>query len=570
MWIASPMPDRFAYGLLFAALAFPWVWPLGLPLFPAFPNEVLAVAGWGLVWLIAKPAARTPRFHGALGLACAVAFLALGAIGPIVQVHRDPGYALLTLGLLVAATATARGIGLSALNTTPALLWSVAAAALTSAGWLNALTAMVQAWAPGWLEGTWVLPSTLPHRSTGLIRQPNHLGMLVVWAVLALGAVVHFGRLRPRTALALCAPMLLGLALSGSRVAAVLAVALPLLGAWRLGPGHSRRFLLTVPGLLLGAVLLAYFLGAETDSREGLIQHMQSGSPSRWPMLVHTLDLVRQHAVWGTGWGNFNLVWSLTPRDWSTSHLVQHCHNLPLQLVAELGAPLGLAVLGLASWGLAAGVRSAWRDGRSDGRWFAALMVVGVAAHSMVELPLWYAHWLLPTAFFLGVMATPSLETDAPRSTPGRYPGRMAVAGALMIGMAFVASQQYLRVLPIYVPGPNPAPLLDRLQAGSSAWLFRPVVSFAAATSLRVDLPVMAHAAQSLIDAKLLHRWALQLHAQGRVDEGLFLLERLRAIHSPEASTLSTRCAATSDPSGFPCGAPQRHYTPWDLISTTR
>ena len=106
------------------------------------------------------------------------------------------------------------------------------------------------------------------------------------------------------------------------------------------------------------------------------------------------------------GFGEFNFAWSLTPLPHRPVAFFDHTHNLPLQLAVELGLPLATLVLVLARPGVVAGLAPQHRRGGRDRRRRCApafVMVLLMALHSQLEYPLWYAHFLLPTALMWGL-----------------------------------------------------------------------------------------------------------------------------------------------------------------------
>ncbi len=215
----------------------------------------------------------------------------------------------------------------------------------------------------------------------------------------------------PRVALGvLFAAMLFGVVLSGSRTG-LLGVAG--LVAWGL---FDRRLSRTSRGLLIASPLICLVswmllgwlsslldtgaLGAAT--RLGESQDYSSG---RWSIWRDTLVLIAQHPWLGVGFGEFNFAWTLTPFADRNPQFFDHTHNLPLHLAVELGVPLALLVLGLLLWGLwQAFERSRRVDGAQGvARRAALVMVLLMALHSQLEYPLWYAYFLLPTAFAWGL-----------------------------------------------------------------------------------------------------------------------------------------------------------------------
>ena len=146
-----------------------------------------------------------------------------------------------------------------------------------------------------------------------------------------------------------------------------------------------------------------------------------------------------------------------------------HTHNLPLQLAVELGLPLASVVLGLLAWGLWRGLAVARAASGSAGvmQRAAWMMVLLMVLHSQLEYPLWYAYFLLPTAFAWGLSSgvapagasgvsgatavAPAAPDDPPRASsaaPG-LPWMLWVGAALALS-AMLAVQDYQRVAAVF------------------------------------------------------------------------------------------------------------------------
>jgi hypothetical protein len=89
------------------------------------------------------------------------------------------------------------------------------------AGGLNVAIGAVQVFAPGVADGDWIARSGFAGRAVGNLRQPNHLSSLLMWSVLAVGALLQTGRVRRRSAaLAFAAPVA-GVAMTASQTGLV-------------------------------------------------------------------------------------------------------------------------------------------------------------------------------------------------------------------------------------------------------------------------------------------------------------------------------------------------------------
>jgi hypothetical protein len=188
-------------------------------------------------------------------------------------------------------------------------------------------------------------------------------------------------------------------------------IGIGLLALWGL---LDRRLSRLTRGLLLLAPLFYALAWAGLAAWAELSHHAFGGearlaeadlSGSRFAIWADTLQLIRQQPWSGVGFGEFNLAWTLTPLPGRPTAFFDHTHDLPLQLLVELGLPLGAALLALL-------LAALWRAGRlaqqaadraeAVTRRSACMMLLLIGLHSLLEYPLWYAYFLLPTAWLFG------------------------------------------------------------------------------------------------------------------------------------------------------------------------
>lgn len=108
--------------------------------------------------------------------------------------------------------------------------------------------------------------------------------------------------------------------------------------------------------------------------------------------------------------------------------VAEHAHNFPLQLFAEFGAPVALAVLLLLGLWAKQFLRQSWR---LEHVWCGCVLGMG-AVHSLLEYPLWYAYFLGPAALLLGASDGGQAITLAGRRVTV-YLFLAALAGALIL-----------------------------------------------------------------------------------------------------------------------------------------
>ncbi|MDP1693347.1 MAG: Wzy polymerase domain-containing protein [Burkholderiaceae bacterium] len=446
--------------------------------------------------------------------------------------------------------------------------------AWVAAGVLNSAIALLQVFASSWADGDWIARSGVAGRAVGNLRQPNHLATLLLWSAVAIVPLVESGalgrtRARRTAALALMVFTVLGITLSGSRTGLVGIAVLALWGLLDRRLSHFSRGLLLAAPLLCAASwgFTAWWASLHEAHAIGAAARLGEGdlSASRFAIWRDTLELIRAQPWLGVGFGEFNFAWTLTPLPNRPLAFFDHTHNLPLQLAVELGLPLAALVLGLLGLALWQAWQRTWavKDETGAGLRAAFVMVLLMALHSQLEYPLWYAHFLLPTAFMwglcLGAGAPAAEEADAP---PARWP---AAAGIAMVLAAAVVLIDYRRVVVIFSPPASAAPLEERIADGQRSWFFAHHADYAAATTAERPADVMSafkRAPHHLLDTRLMIAWATALAQSGDVDRARYIAARLREFHNPGADEFFAPCKGDAlQPPPFQCEPPQRLYT---------
>jgi hypothetical protein len=287
-------------------------------------------------------------------------------------------------------------------------------------------------------------------------------------------------------------------------------------------------------------------------------------SSSRFAIWSNTLSLIRQQPWFGVGWGEFNFAWTLTPFPDRPIAFFDHTHNLILQLVVELGIPIGLTVVAVLAIALWQAFRRSWADTSENGVYASSafVMVLLMGIHSMLEYPLWYAYFLLPTAFAWGyALGRPE---PAATATTARWPSRLlSFAGLLMILGSFWALHDYLIVSRIFEPRGDTRPLQVRIAEGQRSILFGYHADYAATTTTEppsAAWPAFKRATHNLLDTRLMIAWARALNEKGYVDHARHLAARLREFRHPEAEPFFAPCTASPPPQPLPfqCTPPSR------------
>lgn len=295
-------------------------------------------------------------------------------------------------------------------------------------------------------------------RAYGNIAQPN---LYANYLALGESALLFFwarGRVRTLHALPAFALLVVGSALSGSRGALLYALWFAVLGAatGRAQDGTEFRRLKLAAYCLAGGSLLAHLatpwfnalLNLGPPGEDALDRLGGSSGDSlglRLRAWLIALRLFTSAPLAGVGFGEFAgaaFDLGLDPSLTQSGQVWTSPHNLPLQLLAETGVVgATLALGGLCAWGRQA-VRRYCAE-RQLALWWIIAAVGVEMIHSLVEFPMWSAHFLGVTALLMGAAA----GFDSRAATLSRF-GRIAAAAAcatLAVALAILL-RDYVRL----------------------------------------------------------------------------------------------------------------------------
>lgn len=558
MLLAVAIPPLLAYNLTPSATLF---------------NQLASLAGWGL--LLALMAAQGQHLAARVPAAGWALLLLLGAImASPVWTGLPLSLALSGVGLVGAALLVLLAAAGTAIEDRERAFEALASGLLL-AGLASVAVSLVQVFAPQWADGSWVARSGIAGRAVGNMRQPNHLASLLLWACIAAVFLAERQVARQRMR-AVLLPMVLFafvfcVVLTASRTGMI---GVGLLALWGLLDWHDRKLsrasrvsLLLTPLMLWASWELmaawahagGHAFGAESRLAEG------AGSPSRLAILRNAWSLVQAYPLTGVGWGEFNLAWTMTPFPDRPIAFFDHTHNLVMQLLVELGVPLASLVLGLLSWSLwrAFSAGNGQQGERAAMLRCGFMLVLMIGLHSLLEYPLWYAYFLLPTAYALGLCLLPGRQQPAP--SLGSH--LQLLGGLLLVLGSALALWDYRRVVAIYAPGEHAGSLQQRIADGQGSLFFAPQAEYAAATSLGVDaasLEAAKRTGHNLIDVRLMMAWSQALHATGDDDRARYLVQRLKEFRNSQGEDWLAECLAPLEEGAerpFQCDPPSRNYS---------
>jgi hypothetical protein len=295
-------------------------------------------------------------------------------------------------------------------------------------------------------------------RAYGNIAQANLYANYLALGESAL--LVLWLRARVRTSYAVCALALLvlGGALSGSRGTLLFALwfaALASLVKLVQDDAEARRLKFAaycVAAAVLAAQAAMPWLNAALalgPAREGAFDRLlhsygESAEP-RWLAWLLALRVFIASPLVGVGAGEFAgaaFESGLDPSLARTGEVWTSPHNLPLHLLAETGA-VGTVLLlgGLATWGWQVALR--YRADPQPALWWIVAAVGVELIHSLIEFPMWSAHFLGVTALLIGAGA--GLKTRSPAVSRLSWIATAAACCALWVTLGLTL-RDYLRL----------------------------------------------------------------------------------------------------------------------------
>lgn len=519
--------------LLAVAAALPWlIAPAGQP-WPGFHRDWLQALLWlvaaaVVVWRCREPWALSPS---------AAALLAVAAVPPLqaaAGLYAEPADALLpalTLaGLALAVALASHSQRAFALHLADALF-----AGLVIAGLASVTLALLQ-WLQIDLLGPLSNARPLGGRPTANLGQPNLLATLLLWSLVGAAWGHWRGQIGRATLVLLCAVLLLGIVMTQSRSGALGVVALALFAAFA-----KCRAAFVLPGKSLAALGFGFVLlvvawptinaGLGLEGARTVADTASGGKrPAIWAAM---LDAVGRSPWLGYGWDQGIAAHLAVADDRPPLHvIVQHAHNLGLDLLVWNGAVLGtLLALALLVW-----YGRRLLKATDPPRWLllAALSVLGL--HSLLELPHMLPAFLVPAALMAG-----TLEALEPGQRRWALPRPLVavlvfVFAALLVQLA-IERQRVLedllahrmiraRIGDLTPPPPPSLFLLRPVQRALADQRIEPRPGMPAAEIEALDRSALRHAA-----AGALFNAAQAAALNGRPAQAALRLRQLCALH---------------------------------------
>jgi O-antigen ligase len=545
-----------------SAVFIPLVTAYQLPPQPAFTNQWVACVLWVVACTVLLWAATVPR-RGVGSAVYALVLLRLrrsAAVDWLLAVWlavlfgvtlsliggRTPLFAAIPSLCVLGCVLTATWLIAKQTNEVGDLIARAVLIALLLAALVNAAIAVVQTYAPSWHDERWIA-QLFGGRAYGNLRQPNLLALLSLWGLLAASAWLRAGAARAWM-LAGMPLLLFALWLSGSRTG-WLALPIVLICAalhWQVNAaqqpmaatrrhGLRRYAILAAAAIIVLAVLWLTLGGIRVERSVSIAQRA-----SLWR---DVLVLIAENPWLGVGFGQLNFAWTLTPLPARAPDVFDHAHNLPLHLAAELGIPIALTIVTLATLA----IYLSMRHSRAQWRWIAFGVIAVALWHSLFEYPLWFAHFLIPCAAVAALLANsasvgvnvktkPQQHEETAIASHGSMLAKATRPLALLATLAFAAwlaiwlALGYRAISRVYEHA-NDIPKASSLARAAQAHSVYGYYGDYALIMLSGDeaaLDLFSRPIRGVIDEKLLTAWARVLDRAGRDEEATFVVARAR------------------------------------------
>ncbi len=298
---------------------------------------------------------------------------------------------------------------------------------------------------PGW----WAM-ELIDDRPYASLAQPNHFGLLMVVAIVAVTALFEARGIVHRWVYGLAMLYFgLGVLISQSRASALALMIIA--GCWLVTRRRVATRLRLADVLLAIVAGLLLILAVEPLQQMLLLKATELRAPAevgprQW-IWLHFWAAILEHPWLGYGFNQGVSAMAEVAAQVNPSRNVIFAHNLLLDLMTWVGIPLALLLASaLAAWLLGMLRRTA--DPSLMAQRHAVFAIwLALLVQSMLEFPFAHAYFLLPAALLAGAVMTP-VATAAHTAAPGRHrPSRfMAVVAVATASLFALTSWEYFQI----------------------------------------------------------------------------------------------------------------------------
>lgn len=544
-WVAL----RLSVASVAAMFVFPFLWPLHTQPLVSFYNEwiaaVLLIAACFMVSL--NRASATARYFELPALtpvfmSLMVVVLLQWGLGQLTH-SSDAVLPLMTLALATAAIVLGRVLARE--GGLPRLLFWISVAGILG-GLLNVAIQLMQL---AVANGVWLTHLNIHNGGDfyGALAQRNHLASYLSWGVIGCLYLVAAGRFRARLLLPLLLILLVGMALTTSRTGFLQLIGIALVAVWLMWRVESESrprhwyWVLALPAVyvVISLALPLVLDQADLTFRGSAVERAATEGLDGGRRLLYGqgLQIFLDHPLLGIGPGQlfFNQFELLDQVD--KTLFASSTHNLVLDLLVMTGVVGTLPFLLLGGLWLYRTLNQTMSLERAA----VLLLLSAFVLHSMLELPHWYGFFLLPVALLAGAIDEGSVRL--PRGKLLRMlPVILCLYGSVVAASMWGQYRALERMFSTYhTKDRNPVAADERRL--TELFEFQNTTWFTGATeyliftnialndiALKEKLDIASRAIRVLPDPHVVYRYVLLLALDGRQEEGLVAMERMRKM----------------------------------------
>ena len=269
--------------------------------------------------------------------------------------------------------------------------------------------------------------------------QPNNMGTFLLMSLMACLYLYEKKKIQTKWIIACALPIVIGVALSQSRTSWVACLCILVYLAYQQYCGFIRlkwywavTWFILFAGLIVISPVLSQLLAQATDAHiiqsRDVVQRA-TGDMSRLAIWNQMLHAIADRPWFGYGWNQTSVAYTLVSDHFQGPVWIRSAHNFILDFVLWNGLLIGLPFLAyFGYWGYQLN-----KHVNSVESVIGILMIGAVLIHSMLEFPQYYAYFLLPVGFIIGLVQSQQANIKTITLSPNYMRVGYAVSLVLLI-----------------------------------------------------------------------------------------------------------------------------------------
>lgn len=268
--------------------------------------------------------------------------------------------------------------------------------------------------------------------------QPNNMATFLLMSLLACLYLYEKKKVHTKWLIPAVFMMLMSLALSQSRTSWVACICIIVYLAYQQFKGYISikwYYLTAWTALFIGFIFLLPTIGgfltqlADTQIKSVDIERRATGDMSRLAIWNQMLHAIADRPWFGYGWNQTSVAYTLVSDHFQGPVWVRSAHNFILDFILWNGLIIGMPFLAyFGYWGYQLN-----KHVNSVESVIGILMIGAVLIHSMLEFPQYYAYFLLPVGFIIGLVQSQQSNIKTITLSPNYMRVGYAVSLVLLI-----------------------------------------------------------------------------------------------------------------------------------------